>query len=735
MVSLFRSKRLVASHGRPKSNRCRPALELLEDRRLLSGFVDNFEGPTLNSFWTPYTQSGSVTFPSTARVHGGSQSLELDSTSTAQDKWINVHHDFATGAYGQFSVWMYDAGAGASSSNYMGLYLNNATQDAIIQTYDYGFGDGADYHYQTEAGSFDTGIQRSAGWHKLEIDTTPAGTNYLIDGTTVGTGAGIAVTTIRLMMFGPSWRPAWSTSFDDFQFSPLNSSDIAPTSLTLDTAQGGVDFSYKVSGAALTQDTTAALYWSSSDQFADAIGGPVYSTTIEHAVGDYGPFFVPNSVLGQPPAGATHLLLVTDPPDATHPNGLIDESDETNNVLTLATKAATATTLAVSASTPLAGVDPVTLTATVTVSAPASGTLTGSVDFYDTTTGQDLGSAALVGGVAALNTSPLTAGGHTLTATYSGDSNFLASAGAASLTALAPASLSGTVFADFNEDGQIDFGESGISGVSVHLAGTDDLGGTVDRTFQTDADGAYLFLNLRPGSYSLTRTTQPSGYTPGIDSVGTAGGSLSTTVADQFLVHLDQGVNGLNYNYGEQPAADGSIQKGQTAGIGFWNNKNGQALILALNGGSSSHELGDWLGATFTNLYGANSSTNLVGKSNAAVAALFQQDFLQKGVKVDAQVLATALSVYATNTTLDSTQVAASYGFTVSGYGVGTRTFNVGSNGDAFGVANNTTLTVLDLLLAADAQAVNGQLYAGNVTKRKEANDVFSAINGAGGIS
>jgi hypothetical protein len=40
-------------------------------------------------------------------------------------------------------------------------------------------------------------------------------------------------------------------------------------------------------------------------------------------------------VLGTPPTGATHLLLVVDPPDATHPNGLIDETDETNNVLAL----------------------------------------------------------------------------------------------------------------------------------------------------------------------------------------------------------------------------------------------------------------------------------------------------------------------------------------------------------------------------------------------------------------
>jgi hypothetical protein len=59
----------------------------------------------------------------------------------------------------------------------------------------------------------------------------------------------------------------------------------------------------------------------------------------------------------------------------------------------------------------------------------------------------------------------------------------------------------------------------------------------------------------------------------------------------------------------------------------------------------------------------------------------------------------------------------------------------VGSNGDAVGVSNNFTMTLMDLLLAADAQAVNGVLYNGNATKRSEANNVFSAINQDGGIN
>ena len=89
-----------------------------------------------------------------------------------------------------------------------------------------------------------------------------------------------------------------------------------------------------------------------------------------------------------------------------------------------------------------------------------------------------------------------------------------------------------------------------------------------------------------------------------------------------------------------------------------------------------------------------------------------------KDVKLDAQVLATALAVYVTDGTLDSTGVGTQYGFLVGGNGVATATYNVGSNGSAFGVADNTVMTVMDLLLAADAQAVNGVLYGGNTTER-----------------
>jgi hypothetical protein len=49
-------------------------------------------------------------------------------------------------------------------------------------------------------------------------------------------------------------------------------------------------------------------------------------------------------------------------------------------------------------------------------------------------------------------------------------------------------------------------------------------------------------------------------------------------------------------------------------------------------------------------------------------------------------------------------------------------------------VANNTSLTVMDLLLATDDQAA-GLLYNGNAARRTEANAVYSALNQAGSIN
>jgi hypothetical protein len=179
------------------------------------------------------------------------------------------------------------------------------------------------------------------------------------------------------------------------------------------------------------------------------------------------------------------------------------------------------------------------------------------------------------------------------------------------------------------------------------------------------------------------------------------------------------------------------VQPGQTAGIGFWHNNNGQALITSFNvtpSNPSPTALSCWLAATFPNLYGAGAgANNLAGKSNAQVAAFYLTQFDLTGPKVEAQVLAAALNVYATTASLGGSAGTA-YGFTVSATGLGARSYNVGSDGAAFGAANNTTLNVYALLLAVNKKAANGVLYNGDAALRQEAADLFDALSQDGSI-
>jgi hypothetical protein len=324
----------------------------------------------------------------------------------------------------------------------------------------------------------------------------------------------------------------------------------------------------------------------------------------------------------------------------------------------------------------------------------------------------------------------LDVGFHTLTATAAATENYNPATATVTLEVLKPASLSGFVFLDLDNDGAIDIGEPGLAGVRLALTGTDDLGHAIERAESTDGNGFYAFYDLRPGAYYLAEA-QPAGYLQGVNSVGTAGGSL--VALDQFFIELAKGADGLNYNFGERPATTNPVQPGQTAGIGFWNNKNGQALVKSLNGGATSKQLGNWLATNFPNLY-----ASLAGKTNSEVAAYYQGRFSVKGQKLEAQVLATALAVYVTNQSLAGT-AAVPYGFVVTAEGVGAATFNVGSRGEAFGVANGTELTVMDLLRATDRMSKNGVLYEDLDPVRMKrlrdlANALYTDLNEAGAI-
>jgi uncharacterized repeat protein (TIGR01451 family) len=102
--------------------------------------------------------------------------------------------------------------------------------------------------------------------------------------------------------------------------------------------------------------------------------------------------------------------------------------------------------------------------------------------------------------------------------------------------------IAGHVFVDSNNDGVYQVGEQPIPGVTVKLSGP------ANETAITDATGAFKFVDLFAGSYTLTET-QPAQYSNGKDSAGTAGGSVGNDVIS--AIALPGGVDAINYDFGE----------------------------------------------------------------------------------------------------------------------------------------------------------------------------------------
>jgi len=287
------------------------------------------------------------------------------------------------------------------------------------------------------------------------------------------------------------------------------------------------------------------------------------------------------------------------------------------------------------------------------------------------------------------------------------DGNGLTSTQIVQVTVLNRASVTGTVFVDTNENGLYDADEMGIDGVTIDLldAASSEVVGTV-----ATADGGYYQLeDFDPGTYRI-RETQPSGVTDGAEHIGSAGGSIVAN--DVMEVDLAR-VDGSDYDFSEIGLP---VTSGDTATIGFWQNKHGQALIA--EGGAG---LADWLTANFGNIFG----DAFVGAGGEDVAAFYKnQLFKQKATKgaagpakVDAQFMAVALATYFTDIDLAGT-VAAQYGFNVTDTGIATRIVNVGDSGDAFGVANGTDRTIMQLLLAVN-----------DLTDQPDAEDGFAHIH------
>jgi hypothetical protein len=116
---------------------------------------------------------------------------------------------------------------------------------------------------------------------------------------------------------------------------------------------------------------------------------------------------------------------------------------------------------------------------------------------------------------------------------------------------LKPATLSGHVYVDLNNDGVRHANDPPVPGTTVTLTGTDNLSDVVRVVLQTDTSGFYHFDNLRPGNYTITKTPPPN-YLDGKNTLGTLNGVSSGTVGNnQFFVTVGQGDVGLDYDFGE----------------------------------------------------------------------------------------------------------------------------------------------------------------------------------------
>ena len=117
-----------------------------------------------------------------------------------------------------------------------------------------------------------------------------------------------------------------------------------------------------------------------------------------------------------------------------------------------------------------------------------------------------------------------------------------------------PASISGRVWYDDNDNGVVDAGEAGIPGQEIVLEGTDDLGNPVRQTTVTDADGNYRFPNLRPGRYQVVQPNQPPETESGETVPGNTGGNgtpKSEAVSVISALTLEPGADSQANNFGE----------------------------------------------------------------------------------------------------------------------------------------------------------------------------------------
>ena len=105
--------------------------------------------------------------------------------------------------------------------------------------------------------------------------------------------------------------------------------DLAVTSMAWDWENGGLNFSYTNTGAALPQVTTAKLFWANGPDTSNILSTAILTTNIPQGFVGQTTNYVPEYYFASPASNATRLLLVLDP------DNLLIEETKTNNTALL----------------------------------------------------------------------------------------------------------------------------------------------------------------------------------------------------------------------------------------------------------------------------------------------------------------------------------------------------------------------------------------------------------------
>ena len=288
------------------------------------------------------------------------------------------------------------------------------------------------------------------------------------------------------------------------------------------------------------------------------------------------------------------------------------------------------------------------------------------------------------------------------------------------------------------------------------LVGTASATAYVNDTINTTIVNLSASTSLLGCAFTATLSNPSQGVTTIVTNQGTItianGATTGTLLVQSSIQNLTATISSTSGGNFEKlvvgtacATAFEVVRRGEAATVGFWANSNGQTLLTSY----TSTALGSWLGTTYPNLFG-----NLNGATGQQVAAYFlvvKAAMSGSTWNTYAQSLATALSVWVTTSGLGWNTNATgptNYGFQqgFGGAGLGDIYYNVGTNGAAFGVANNTLMKVKNLLKHFNSKCARtgGSFTAlptsivfygnNNASMVSRANNVFNGINNTGDI-